>query len=703
MAEETSTPAMALLKGNLFSSLMEGTSANRLDGMSMSGREHKEQIRNMMQERKAEEVKIAEVEGRLRNMILDVLRPTVASTTTLQSRAEHLQEQVTRNTEKLRLNAESIKELTERSDVMISFRDKLQMFTEHSFKTDEKLDEYKRLAVLKMEKLEHAYETQDMFLQKVERNVQRSTEDFGIHVRDFKAVKQTIDFNAVKAKENLDREMKRVNFALNEAKELQNKREREIWGPDDDNNIDDFSHLSLRFLDKQRKTMKGQLHQAIIDIEFLKRLDIRVEGILQKLVDVDSQLASIFAKESDLRNRVQTLVENTENENKRVSNLMAAFTANLMQDVRTSFSQDIKGLYDSQGDIQKFCHDTRLAMGDLESSFGVTAKKLEAAWKEVRLDLESLDTKRKRDKKGLDEAIQFINGRSTAAVDVSDKSLKGLENLSNVLNLVLQGQHAAVALNSQDFNDRLKTPYVGVHGVSDKRRNIATRQGGLDPRALFRISFQPEPAMFQGTSFQRRELLALYEKLVKAAHDVLQQGPAAKQHRRIPDRDNSPDNLENYMPQMISGEELTELPSGRQSVPMVPRSGSRGQPGARGSPLLGDCRQPRLASDSDSPPCFGMSTSTKIGWETAEMHDSPVVSTADGTPAGHPILPLRIKQPPTDARPDTANAPGTRLPTLKGSHTDGRFRSSTPGPAAALQPSKMQMPGSPSALHSARP
>merc|ERR1712146_297579 len=73
-------------------------------------------------------------------------------------------------------------------------------------------------------------------------------------------------------------------------------------------------------------------------------------------------------------------------------------------------------------------------------------------------------------------------------------------------------------------------------GKNQVKAERGKRVPGVDPEALHKILYSPHPIEYQGSPFKRHQLIALREKLVHVAQEVLQQGPEAK--NRI-----SPENL----------------------------------------------------------------------------------------------------------------------------------------------------------------
>jgi hypothetical protein len=263
---------------------------------------------------------------------------------------------------------------------------------------------------------------------------------------------------------------------------------------------------------------------------------------------------------------------------------MAAFSANLVREARCSFKDELKHAQQMQKEVDDFVRQTQAAVEESDEFVKSLSKQLECMVREVRFDMDSYDQKRCRDKQGLEEQLRDLHSKVGNASDSSEFLLRGLEHVSGVVSMTLQSEKMSVALDLQDFEERRETPLVGVNETQpDKNarlRKVKAERGqrvpAVDPDSLQKLFYQPRRIEYQGTAFERENLIALREKLLHVAQEVLQQGPEAK--RRLA---GSPDNLLanlNLLGSRIPSREGTRSPTPH-------RPGSRGQPGARGSPI----------------------------------------------------------------------------------------------------------------------
>jgi hypothetical protein len=528
------------------------------------------------------EVAQAELESRLRRMITDVLRPSIAKVTKLQTDHEMMctkfQEMIDGHQEVLSAQHEA----KETSQMIGVFRSKLDEFWASNVSLEDKLTQYQRSAGLRMEELEHNLEANRNSSERLGRNLDRAMQDADRVKNNIKAMQVNFERATQKNKERMDTEVKQLHGLIQEVRDMHHKLQIEVWGPED---CSESSPPSLRKLDMQMRTQTGLVSESINDIAVLQGNVSELFTATQRQSGMELQLKDLHDKSMFLAERVESCAQEAKEDFKQASNLMAAFSANLVREARHSFKDELKHAQQMQQEVDEFVRRTQAAIVDTETSMNSLSGQLQAMVKEIRTDLDSYDQKRKRDKQGLEDQVRQLQSKVNYADNASESIIKGLEHVSGVISMSLQSERMSVALDLQDFVERKDTPYVGVRGTRDKKRQPRTVNGkptGLDPDALHRIEYQPQPVHYQGTNFERPQLLALREKLVHIAQEVLQKGPDLTPKQVT---NGAPDLFSQHMPTGITGRESRETRSSTPSGVGIARPGSRGQPGARGSPL----------------------------------------------------------------------------------------------------------------------
>jgi len=379
-------------------------------------------------------------------------------------------------------------------------------------------------------------------------------------------------------------EVRNMHILVGEVRAVHDKLEVEVWGPED---CSDISPPCLRKLDMQMRKQTSLLSEAVEDITALQKLDGELMEVTKRASVTEGHLTHLQSTANALTDRVEVCALEAKADFKQASNLMAAFSANLVREARHSFKDELKHAQQMQKEVDDFVSSTRAAVVESDEFVKSLGRQIEAMVAEVRFDLDSFDEKRHRDKQSIEDTVRSLQQRVAIACDSSDNMLRGLEHVSSVVGMSLQSERMSVTLDQQEYVERKEVAYVGVREspvetvrLRALRAEKGIRQPGLDPEALHRILYNPQPVHYQGTAFERAQLLALREKLVHVAQEVLQQGPEMKAKTAWSGADPAQD-LFMAMP-------AQRIPSGEHTRSSTPaRPGSRGQPGARGStPLL---------------------------------------------------------------------------------------------------------------------
>eukprot|EP00913_Durusdinium_trenchii_P016652 g15652.t1 len=248
-------------------------------------------------------------------------------------------------------------------------------------------------------------------------------------------------------KEYLDSETKRLELSIDQVKEMHKALSDEIWGPEE---VTDFSPPSLRRLDMQTRQLEKTIKEVLAELRELRLLDAHVKRVTEIQEGHGVQLTELTDTSNEISQRVN---QDLKAEIKRTANLMSAYSANLLHEVRSSFSNE---------DVQVFLKETEASLHSLQESLHSSGRHVEASLREVRLDIESLDSKRKRDKIGLEESITGLQQQASHSSMSASQLGQTLEHLSSILGISLQGQRMIIALGVQDFVDRKDTTYVGL-------------------------------------------------------------------------------------------------------------------------------------------------------------------------------------------------------------------------------------------------
>jgi len=473
--------------------------------------------------RQEDEVRQAELEVKLRDMVLEVTAPTVERSVRLQNHCDHLSSRLQMQHQILMAMADDVRESKEQLDLVSHFKIQLDAFWESQRDLEVKLAKHTKEV---MSKVEESAQQCGMLLSTtnlLNKQITRTQEDSDGLRNDITKMQANLDLGIKKNKEHVDSELKKMEFNISQMKKMHQDLSDEIWGPEE---VTELSPPSLRRFDMQTRKLETTIRDVLQELLQLRLLDGHVKKVTEIQNQHDTQLLTLTADHKALDDRVEQNNKETKADIKKTTNLMAAYSANMMKDVRGTFSNEVKELSNLHEDVQRFLKQTEESLKTLDEALQTGGRTLEAAMREVRLDIEGLDARRKRDKLGLEDNIDVLQKQVSGSVDSADQLLKGLEHMSGVLGMSLQGQRMVVALGVQDYIDRKDQTLVGLKKQDGTRILKGGKQAtklGLDD--LTRSTYHPHSISFQGSSFERPQLLALCEKLIHAGQEVLSKGP----------------------------------------------------------------------------------------------------------------------------------------------------------------------------------
>eukprot|EP00406_Dinophysis_acuminata_P075607 CAMPEP_0179266424 /NCGR_PEP_ID=MMETSP0797-20121207/29410_1 /TAXON_ID=47934 /ORGANISM="Dinophysis acuminata, Strain DAEP01" /LENGTH=540 /DNA_ID=CAMNT_0020974659 /DNA_START=1 /DNA_END=1619 /DNA_ORIENTATION=- len=447
-------------------------------------------------------------------MVIEVVKPSVMRTAKLQTAYEDLLARVGKHGEMLQSLTAGMEELKEASELVRMFKAQIAEFNDAKRQFEAEIAQYQKDTLKRIEVAEMSCEQQKACCSRLSRSVDRVTDDMKAFDEDIKHIRQAVLDDLRSSREHMNQEIRRVDQSIKDADDLRQRLCDEVWGEVEP---DDSSPPSFRRFDMQLRRSQAQLGQALEDLAALRRLDLEMVEVHEHRAALDAQLKAQRDAHDDLRQRVDKVADGVKQDSKQAANMMAAFTANLVQDIRGNFNVEVKAIRDAHKEMDDFVRQTLDSISTIDETCTTTGKQLEAALREMRLDLESIESRRRRDKQGVHEMVSRLEGSVVHAAESSQATLRGLEHVSNVISLSLQSERMSIALDVQDFVERKDTPYVGVRHAKLTKSSRPARGTGLDPELLVRLVYQPHPVTFQGASVERPQLLALREKLVHAA------------------------------------------------------------------------------------------------------------------------------------------------------------------------------------------
>mmetsp|Transcript_23395 Transcript_23395/g.53991 ORF Transcript_23395/g.53991 Transcript_23395/m.53991 type:complete len:649 (-) Transcript_23395:63-2009(-) len=581
-------------------------------------------------EKKEDEVRMAEIESRTRSMILEVLKPTIQKTTRLQYDHEEMSRKYADLSDKFKEMVRRHEEAKQQWDLLLLFKEELEGYLDQIKELEGKVQEHQKSMLNRIVDVEQSCDLQKSACQRLTRSSERMSQEIEKLHKDLKTSETALEGRIHRNKDHATAEFSKLGVEITDLQRNLTNGIAEIWG----NEESDSKRPSLWRLDWELKQAKEKLSTAVENISDLQRLDGEMSALTDRQTQVESFLGGVRDTSDALKERVEEIAVQTKDDFTRFSNMSAVSTANLLRSARENFRDELKESQKLRQNVEDFMTQTRGSIQDFGTTVGVNTRQVEAIIREVRTDLEALDGKRRKDKQGLEEEIHMLQARSNSTEESTEAVLKGVEHVTSILGMMLQGERIAVALQLQDFMERQETPYVGVKDqVVNRNESVrqSPRRGGLDPAWLYRLAYQPRAVKFQGMTLERPQLLALREKFVNAAQGILSNGPPKEGGQaglRL-----SPPSSGASATQVLG--HAAELPTGmktevRQLCQGACGYSSRGQTSSRGTPPL------ELQSDgrqSATPDSLGMPLLPGIGGAVGGVRTLPSLTPGSTRPS----------------------------------------------------------------------
>ena len=223
-----------------------------------------------------------------------------------------------------------------------------------------------------------------------------------------------------------------------------NSLAEELWGEE----------TGLARVQGELTNTNKQVHTLVDDVKKLQKtrattaqLERVQEGVAQFIQQADSNV-------TQLKSTVGNVVNDVKEHFRTASNTIAAHNATLIQEVRSSYQEELAHSLQLRTDVVKYMSDMDEKTAKLEGTVKQSHGETQTLVKEVRLDVEDLNKKRKRDKANGDVDTKALKKRLEVVCDNSELVLKGMEHLTGVLGVLIESNRIASHLDSQDDKDR---------------------------------------------------------------------------------------------------------------------------------------------------------------------------------------------------------------------------------------------------------
>jgi len=525
-------------------------------------------------EKQADEVMYADMENRLRAMILEVLQPTIQKASLLQSEVENVKGIVSQHTKNINEVQLTQVKAQEQVSMIDHFKEEMGKWDQQRRYHEARVTEDQTFLKQELDGFRYNLEQKESALHHLNRGVDRAVAELNRLQEMQDSLKNLCD-------DRLDDSSKRINACRAELEvqihSLELKHHAltdQLWGEETGlakvtGELHKTNVQLVNLQEDMEKVQKGKAESAALD---------RVQEDVGQLVrEANSSMTS-------LKQTVGNVVNDVKEHFRTASQTIAAHNAAFISEVRSSYRDELAQAAALRGEVQAFMTSTQTGISDLDNRVKESTVQAESLVKENRTDMEELNRKRKRDKTSVDIEMNHLKKRLGDANENSEAVLRGMEHLWQVLSMMLEGERVQNALELQDSVDRKRIALMGVkdddlslsrnygstpqrprpeaRGVAQER--AATAPGGAKPKkgkqnqpivsvdtrclscsgqaplvmSAFKMAclqYTPSKVDYQTQAYDRHDLLQHRQTLIRKAYDALRSGPAPEQAKNMLD------------------------------------------------------------------------------------------------------------------------------------------------------------------------
>lgn len=496
---------------------------------------------------KEREVEFAEFETRMRRFLLELMEPTIQRASQQQLETESLKLMVEKHTKAIQEVTLTSVKAEQQISIVEHFREEMSRWDVQRRSQEAKVAEEISLMKHELDGFRYNLERKESALHGLQRTVDRVTGEMN-------RLQDSQDQLRKYCEERLDVQSKAINTARTDLEvkliALESKHNSladELWG-------EETGLAKVTGELSKTNLVVGQLSEEMKKVQE-KKASLAQLGKVQE--EVNELIREATSNVTSLKQTVGNVVNDVREHFRTASNTIAAHNATMIAEIRGSYQEELDHSAKLRTDVMKFMQETQNSITHLEQVAQSSYDQTEALVREVRLDVEELNRKRKRDKSTSETELKVLKKRLAGVFDNSDLVLKGMEHLSGVMAALLESNRMQAALEMQDDLDRRKVALTGYKetaaapGKPSSASTPRTSRGppvvSVDNRCLscsgqaatvlagFKIAclqYAPGAVKFSSKEYEREHLLKLRSQLVEQAHEALIHGPEGLQDKK---------------------------------------------------------------------------------------------------------------------------------------------------------------------------
>lgn len=509
-----------------------------------------------------QEIAYAEIENRLRGMIVELMQPTVYRSSLLQAEVENLKGLVNQHTKGINDVSLAQTKAQQQVSMIDSFREEMGKWDVQRKASETKTSEELSGLKTELDGFRYNLEQKESALMHLNRSVDRTVAELNRLQDNQGKLDDSVEQRLDEASKRLNKATIELETKLSAFELKHDALTDELWGEE--------TGLA-KVTGELHKTMKT-VTQLEADMVWVQEHKSEREDLQKVRVEVKDLVAEANSNMASLKMTVGNVVCDVKEHLRTASETLAAHNATFVNEVRTSYREELSKAAKLRSDIETFVEKVDANLADMEKEVNVGKERTETLVKEAHADIDTLNKKRKQDRTGFELEIKQLKKRLGGVFDNSDTVIKGMDHMWGVLSVILEGERVQNAIDAQDTIDRKRIALMGMkddetslvrtHQLTPQVPRSEYRQpteGGnmtsprkakgapvinVDTRCLscsgqaptvmtaFKMAclqYTPSQISYQGKEYDRGELLYHREVLIQRANEALAKGKRSQE------------------------------------------------------------------------------------------------------------------------------------------------------------------------------
>jgi len=230
---------------------------------------------------------------------------------------------------------------------------------------------------------------------------------------------------------------------------------------------------------------------------------------------------------------------------KKQCNFLVAHNAEIMKDIRHDYHLEIARIQETRKEVGVTLKELAETSREMEETMSKERYRIDRVQREVSQDLKEMAKSQQAERAAAETEFRQLRTDVSEANEVASQLRPQVDSVSRLTGLLLEGCRVGCALAIQDFADRSHERWLCLAGERPEKPAEPLKPSELERkrqlkedshlqdsteavtdvrRGLMRSSYQPGQVLFSGHSFDRHDLLVLHSRLLQKAQQAYSHG-----------------------------------------------------------------------------------------------------------------------------------------------------------------------------------